>query len=146
MRGECLRQVLPAHQSVVGWHQGAVMRNTTPRGGESRCTPFDEPVRTLVAGGGGGGQSVLGWDGAAIYSYDTGALRPLSEPLPTQTTVEGDALLTPGVDVDDCTLRMLAVGEIKDGMAFIPRFHLLTPSSFVSITSPQVRITTFPST
>ena len=33
--------------------------------------------------------------------------------------MEGDALLGVAVDVDDCTLRMLAVGEDQDeGMAF----------------------------
>lgn len=114
------------HQSVVAWEGGGVvMRNTTPRAGESRCTPLSEPLRTLVAGGGGGGQSFLGWEGPGLYTYDSGAMRPLTEPLPTQTTVDGDAVIDLGVEVDDCYLRMLDVDEIHDGMAFLPDFELL---------------------
>lgn len=105
-----------------GEHHAVVMRNTTPRGGESRCTPLTDPVRTLTASV---GQSVLGWGGPGIYSYDTGGLRPLIEPLPTQTTIEGDAVFEPGVEVDDCTLRMLDVDEIQGGMAFDDGFVLL---------------------
>lgn len=119
----------PAHMvptktfAAGGEHHAIVMRNNTARGDAGQMsTPLDDPIRTLTTAG---HQSVIGWDGAAIYSYDTGGLRPLSEPLPTQTTVDGDALFEPGVDVDDCTLRMLVVYEIRDGMGFDRSFHLL---------------------
>ncbi len=148
-----------------GEHHAVVMRYKTGRGGESRCTTVDEPVRALTAGGGGAGQSVIQWGsdalvmrnngggaemstpldepvrtltcaghqsvigrtspGAGLYCYDTGALRPLGQPMPTQTTVDGDAVFEPGDEVDECTLRMLAVDEIQGGMAFPRSFVLL---------------------
>lgn len=116
------------HQSVIGVDSGPamVMRHKTSRGGESRCTPMSEPVRTLTATGSGCAQSVVGFDDAAIYSYDSGALRPLAtDPLPTQTTIEGDAVFGPAPDIEDCTLRMLDVDEVQGGMSFSPQFVLL---------------------
>jgi DNA (cytosine-5)-methyltransferase 1 len=69
---------------------------------------------------------------ALLYGYDTGKLRPAATtPLPAQTTVQGDALLTPdthllnAVDAHDCTFRMLTVDEIRAGMAFTPGYTLL---------------------
>lgn len=60
-----------------------------------------------------------------LYGYDTGTLRPVAMPLPTQTTVEGDALLRGGPDLGDCTFRMLTVEEIRKGMAFSDGYVLL---------------------
>lgn len=44
--------------------------------------------------------------------------------MPTQTTVQGDALLGTAPDVDSCTFRMLDVHEIKAGMAFPSVFEM----------------------
>jgi DNA (cytosine-5)-methyltransferase 1 len=101
------------------------MRNNT--GGAEMSTPVSEPVRTLMAGG---EQSLIQpGDGSALFAYDTGIMRPLGEPMLTQTTVEGDALVSTGgrrfVDVDSLFLRMLAVEEIREGMAFPGGYVLL---------------------
>lgn len=66
-----------------------------------------------------------------LYGYDTGALRELAAPLPTQTAVAGDALIGPAdcvVAVEDCTFRMLTEDEIRAGMAFTPGYRLLGSS------------------
>jgi DNA (cytosine-5)-methyltransferase 1 len=78
-----------------GTHQGLVMRNNTPR-----------------------------WD-HALFPYDGRALRSVGQPMPAQTTVQGDALLGTAVAVDDCTFRMLDVDEIRAGMAFTKGYILL---------------------
>jgi DNA (cytosine-5)-methyltransferase 1 len=108
--------------AAAGEHQALVMRNNTARGDAGQmCTPMDEPIRALTTAG---HQSLIRWD-HMLYQYDTGELRPLGEPMPTQTTVDGDAVLGIDIEVDDCTLRMLAVHEIQTGMAFDPAFTLL---------------------
>ena len=96
-----------------------IMRNN--EGGAEMCTPTGEPVRTLTTKG---HQSLIGHD-QVLYGYDSGDLRPLGVPMPTQTTVQGDALLGATLDVDDCTLRMLAVAEIQAGMGFAAGYRLL---------------------
>lgn len=97
-----------------GQHHGLLMRNNTPRGDAGQmCTPTDEPMRTLTTAG---HQSLI-WSPDLLYAYDTGALRSVGEPLATQTTVEGDALLESGLTVEDCLFRMLMPDEIKLGMA-----------------------------
>jgi DNA (cytosine-5)-methyltransferase 1 len=112
------------HHALVNPNQGAfVMRNNTPRGDASQMsTPVDEPIRTITTAG---HQSLVSW----LYAYDTGRMRPLHEPMPSQTTVEGDGLLSLEdldlAEVDDCTLRMLAVKEIQAGMAFTDDYVLL---------------------
>jgi DNA (cytosine-5)-methyltransferase 1 len=102
-----------------------VMRNNTPRGDAGQmCTPVTEPARTFTTAG---HQSLV------LYAYDTGRFRTLRRPLPTQTTIEGDALVAVqagevdviGVAVEDCRFRMLTPGEIKLGMAFADNFVLL---------------------
>ena len=106
--------------AAAGTHHALVMRNNS--GGAEMSTPVDEPVRTLTTKG---HQSLIQWgDNHLVYPYDTGYLRPLGLPLPTQTTVQGDALLGRAVEVDDCTFRMLDVHEIKAGMAFAHRFEM----------------------
>lgn len=108
--------------AASGNHHGLLMRNNTPRGAASSLsTPTDEPMRTLTTAG---HQSLL-WHPSLLYAYDTGRLHPTDGPLPTQTTVEGDAPLDLGLDVDDCLFRMLMPAEIKLGMAFAPAFVLL---------------------
>ena len=107
-----------------GGHHALVMRNNTARGDQGQmCTPTDEPIRTVLAEG--PRQSLLEAC-RAVYAYDTGELRGTDEPLPTQTTVEGDALvqlLSPFID--RCTMRMLAIKEIQKAMDFGDWIHLL---------------------
>lgn len=109
--------------AAAGTHHALVMRNNTARGDQGQMsTPINEPIRTLTTAG---HQSVIRWDdGHLVYGYDTGHLRPLGLPLPTQTTVQGDALLGRAVAVEDCTFRMLDVHEIKAGMAFAASFGM----------------------
>lgn len=105
-----------------GEHHALVMRHNTPRGDPGQMgTPVGHPLRTLTAAG---HQSLITW----VYAYDTGALRPGGEPLPTQTSVSGDAFLTAAdlpVRVEDCTFRMLHPREIAAGMAFAPDYQVL---------------------
>jgi len=104
-----------------GQHHAMVMRNNGSRGdGGEHCTDIDDVLRTLTTAG---HQSLVHWE--SPYSYDTGALRSLASPPPTQTTVEGDALLGTELDVDDCWFRMLEPDEIKRGMAFDDGYLLL---------------------
>ena len=113
-----------------GMHQALVMRNNTARNNDSGAglsTPVGEPIRTLTTAG---HQSLVQWGGAperhGVYTYNTGNVHHLARPLTTQTTIEGDALIsTTAVDVDDCTLRMLSVEEIQGGMAFDDDYVLL---------------------
>jgi DNA (cytosine-5)-methyltransferase 1 len=105
---------------------GEPMRAQTARAENALVIPLRnngvaKPVGTspwLTFAAGGTHQGLL-------YGYDTGTLRPLGVPLPTQTTVDGDALLGSAVDVNDCTFRMLTVDEIRAGMAFTPGYVLL---------------------
>lgn len=93
---------------------GFVMRNQNSRGGDgAMCTPFDEPVRTLTASC---LQAVVTWPWVVV-DYN-GPARHISEPLPTQTTVDGDALLGVEPAIEDCLFRMLETGEIQAAMAF----------------------------
>src|SRR5205823_1011920 len=101
-----------------------VMRNNTPRVGDGAglCTPVGEPLRTLTTAG----HQSLVWAPDMLLPYDrTSTARTLAEPMPTQTTIEGDALVQSGVAVEDCLFRMLMPEEIKLGMAFEPGFRLL---------------------
>ncbi|XTZ13885.1 DNA cytosine methyltransferase [Micromonospora echinospora] len=105
-----------------GEHHALVMRNNTARGDQGQMsTPVDEPIRTVTTAG---HQSLIRWD-HLVYAYDTGKLRPIGQPLPAQTTVQGDGVLAAAVRVEDCTFRMLDVHEIQAGMAFAPNFVLL---------------------
>lgn len=106
----------------TGNHHALLMRNNTPRGDAGQmCTPVSEPARTLTTAG----HQSLVWHPNLLLAYDTGTLRGLDEPLPTQTTIEGDALVQAAIDVDDCLFRMLMPDEIKLAMAFDPGFLLL---------------------
>lgn len=127
--------------TAAGTHHAVVMRNNTARGDQGQmCTPVGEPLRTLTTTG---HQSLLAWptnadqaDGAGaadrfVYAYDTGDLTPAGAgPLPTQTTVSGDALLTAAArkevetEVDDCLFRMLEPLEIAAGMAFAANYQV----------------------
>ena len=98
------------------------------RGGGSVASPVTDTLATVTASGNHHGLVTMQkW--AALYGYDSGALRDHArEPLPTQTTVEGDALLTGDLQlpaVDDCLFRMLEPHEIHAGMAFVPGYVVL---------------------
>jgi DNA (cytosine-5)-methyltransferase 1 len=109
--------------AAAGTHHALIMRNNTARGDQGQMSnPVSEPLRTLLAER---RHSLIRWDdGHLVYAYDTGHLRPLGLPLPTQTGVQGDALLSRAVTVEDCTFRMLDVHEIKAGMAFAAAFEM----------------------
>ena len=108
--------------AAAGNHHALVMRNNTARGDQGQMsTPVSEPLRTQTASS---LQSLIRWDHLQ-YAFDTGALRPVNRPLPTQTTVEGDAVVAPAVAVDDCTFRMLEPHEIQLAMAFAPGYTVL---------------------
>jgi DNA (cytosine-5)-methyltransferase 1 len=102
-----------------------VMRNNTARAGAdggNLCSPITEPVRTLTTAG----HQSLVWQPDLLLAYDTGLTRRVHhDPMPTQTTIEGDALLAAGVAVEDCLFRMLTPEEIKLGMSFPRGFVLL---------------------
>lgn len=109
----------PPMTMAAGEHHAVVMRNNTAQGDQGHMsTPIGEPLRTLTTAG---HQSLISW----VYSYDTGAIRPVSAPLPTQTTIEGDALLGTAVAVEDCRFRMLEPHEIQTGMAFARDYRIL---------------------
>lgn len=110
--------------AAAGNHHGLamLMRNNTPRSDAGNlCTLVDEPMRTLTTAG----HQSLVWNPNVLYAYDTGAFRSVRAPMPTQTTVEGDALVQSAMDVEDCLFRMLMPEEIKLGMAFAQSFQLL---------------------
>lgn len=101
---------------------GFVMRNNTPRLGDGAgmCTPLGEPVRTITTAG---HQSLVTWPWVVV-DYN-GPARHVSEPLPTQTTVDGDALLGVEPDILDCLFRMLETSEIQAAMAFGDTYQVL---------------------
>lgn len=101
--------------AAAGNHHALVMRNMTARGDQGQMSyPPTEPMRTVLAEQ---RQSLVRWD-HVLYGYDSGELRPVARPLPTQTTLPGDALLGPDIAVEDCTFRMLEPHEIQAAMAF----------------------------
>jgi DNA (cytosine-5)-methyltransferase 1 len=114
--------------TASGNHHGLVipplvMRNNTARGDQGQMsTPAAEAMRTITTAG---HQSLLTW--GALYAHDAG-VRDLARPMPTQTTIQGDALLTAAewdAVVDDCLFRMLEPHEIHAGMAFVPDYVVL---------------------
>lgn len=104
-----------------GNHHALVMRNNTARGDQGQMsTPADEPLRTITTAG---HQSLISWD-HLVVDYN-GPARPVAEVMPTQTTVEGNAIASVEVDPMDCLFRMLEPSEIKRGMAF-PTDYVIT--------------------
>jgi DNA (cytosine-5)-methyltransferase 1 len=110
--------------AAAGQHHGLamIMRNNTARGDAGQMsTPVDEPMRTLTTAG----HQSLVWNPNVLYAYDTGMFRSIDkQPLPTQTTIEGDALIETGVEVMDSLFRMLFDTEIKSGMGFAESFAM----------------------
>lgn len=109
--------------AAAGNHHALVMRNNTARGDAGQMsTPVTEPVRTITTAG---HQSLIRWDHLLVPYANRGATRTVGEPMPTQTTIQGDALIGPQVAIDDCTFRMLEPHEIQAAMAFAPAYHVL---------------------
>lgn len=104
-----------------GLHHALLMRNNSTKGdGAEMSTPVGEVMRTLTTTG---HQSLIQW-GDLLVDYN-GPARSISEVLPTQTTVEGDAVASAEVDPMDCLFRMLEPREIANGMAF-PTDYVIT--------------------
>lgn len=103
---------------------GMLMRNNGSRGdGGEMSTALDDAMRTLTTAG---HQSLVTWEEwAAVYAYDFG-MRSVLEALPTQTAIEGDALVVGSLpSVEDCLFRMLEPHEIGAGMAFLSDYVVL---------------------
>lgn len=99
-----------------GNHHALVMRNNSSKGdGAEMSTPTSEPVRTMTTHG---HQSLIRWDHLLVPYDRSSAARGVDEPMATQTTIQGDALVGPQVAVEDCTFRMLEPAEIQLAMAF----------------------------
>lgn len=115
--------VLPEDEQPEDGPFALLMRNNTPRGDAGQMsTPVTEPARTFTTTG---HQSLI-WNPDFLMAYDTGLVRrTATTPLPTQTTIEGDALLQSAIATEDCLFRMLLPNEIKLGMAFPAAFRLL---------------------
>lgn len=101
-----------------GFHHALLMRNN--EGGAEMSTPVHEVMRTLTTKG---HQSLLQW-GDLVHDYN-GPARLVDDVLPTQTTVEGDAVYSAAVDPMDCLFRMLEPAEIARGMAFPADYRIL---------------------
>jgi DNA (cytosine-5)-methyltransferase 1 len=106
-----------------GNHHALVMRNMTARGDQGQMsTPLSEPLRTQTASS---VQSLVRWDHLLVPYSRAGASRGVDEPMPTQTTIQGDALIGPEISVADCTFRMLEPAEIQLAMAFGSNYVVL---------------------
>lgn len=122
----------PMRTRTARENEGVVL---IPLRNNNRPKSVREPLDTFAANGFHHGLArvlparaagqALAWDPTVLMAYDTGSFRSLTHPLPTQTTVEGDALLAAGITIEDCLFRMLLIEEIKLGMAFAPGFQLL---------------------
>ena len=107
--------------AAAGFHHALLMRNNTTKGdGAEMCTPTTEVMRTLTTTG---HQSLLQW-GQLVVDFN-GPARPVTDVLPTQTTVEGDAVASVETDPMDCLFRMLEPREIAAGMAFPTDYVIL---------------------
>ena len=107
--------------AAAGFHHALLMRNNTTKGdGAEMSTPTSEVMRTLTTTG---HQSLIQW-GDLLVDFN-GPARQHREVLPTQTTVEGDAVASVEVDPMDCLFRMLEPREIAAGMAFPTDYVIL---------------------
>jgi DNA (cytosine-5)-methyltransferase 1 len=119
--------------TASGTHHGLVVPMLVPAGGtwNDGAQAVTEPMRTRTARE---AEALVTMPPADLvtwlYGYDTGTLRSPLEVLPTQTTVDGDALLSTLLDitaddVDECLFRMLHPREIQAGMAFPGTYEVL---------------------
>lgn len=106
------------------------------RGGTSAARRATEPLATVCASGnhhgvvtppGFIGTVTTGYDPDAFVSsyYGNGTCSPVRQPLPTVRTHDSAALVNPGIDVEDCSFRMLEPHEVKAAMAFAADYHLV---------------------
>ncbi len=80
----------------------------------------DEPLDTVV---GGGNHHALIQPFMLDYR---GMARPVSDALPTQTSVAGDGVVEGAMPaIEDCSFRMLMVSEVKAAMAFRADYTIL---------------------
>lgn len=101
---------------------------------EYRPRPLDGPMSTIVGGGNHHSLVVPPATPAWILSYyQNGALQPVSEAVPTVTTLPRHALVTADISsqqgepvrIEDCGFRMLEPHEIQAAMAF-PKEYVVT--------------------
>jgi DNA (cytosine-5)-methyltransferase 1 len=104
-----------------GNHHGLVQPFVVPLRNNNTAKPATVPLDTVAAAGNHHGLVTSPW---MIYDYN-GPARHVSEPLPTQTTVEGNAVCSVEIAVEDCHFRMLEPHEIKLAMAFSREYVLL---------------------
>lgn len=95
---------------------------------EYRPRAITDPLSTIVSGG--NHQSLVMPPGQSwlMSYYNTGQMSPVSEAVPTVTTLDRHALITSEsarVAVEDCGFRMLVPKEIQAAMAF-PGDYILT--------------------
>lgn len=92
-----------------------------------RPRSITDPLSTIV--GGGNHQSLVIPSAWLMTYYQNGQLVPVSQSVPTVTTLERHALVTGAgsgpIAVEDCGFRMLVPAEIQAAMAF-PADYILT--------------------
>lgn len=92
--------------------------------GEYRPRAITAPLSTVV--GGGNHQSLVTPPTWLMSYYQNGAMVPISQPVPTVTTLDRCALVTgKDIAVADCGFRMLVPKEIQSAMAF-PSEYVIT--------------------
>jgi DNA (cytosine-5)-methyltransferase 1 len=122
--GKHARPVSAPMRAQTARHENALV---VPLRNNGVARPADDnPLPTFAANGTHHGLLDLPvLDAHALMPYDGKSLRSLQVPMPAQTTIQGDALLGTAIAVDDCTFRMLEVGEIRAGMDFPADYILL---------------------
>jgi DNA (cytosine-5)-methyltransferase 1 len=92
---------------------------------EYRPRSIDAPFSTIVAGGNHQSLIIPVW---LMSYYQNGSMQPITEPVPTVTTLDRCALVTGDCqmpEVEDCGFRMLVPKEIQAAMAF-PDQYIVT--------------------
>ena len=79
-------------------------------------------LRTLTTSG---HQSLMQWGDLVVSYQSRSTARPVTDPLPTLTTVDPAAVTSLAVDPMDCLFRMLEPREIANGMAFPEDYIIL---------------------
>lgn len=91
---------------------------------EYRLRSVNQPMSTVV--GGGNHQSLVVPPAYLMSYYNNGSFEPVSQPVPTVTTLDRCALVTQETPkVEDCGFRMLEPQEIQAAMAF-PETYTVT--------------------
>ncbi|MGH2619313.1 MAG: hypothetical protein ACRDHG_01915, partial [Anaerolineales bacterium] len=92
--------------------------------GSNNARGIDQPLHYVLAGGNHHGL-VMPFIGS--YYGGSDVIRPISEALPTATTIDRLSLTVPQEElrIEDCGFRMLQPHEIQDAMGFRPDYVLL---------------------